>query len=101
VGLIDNWLRHIRDVRQKHADRLAAIPDEAQRRDKLCELNVIEQVQNVCHTSIVQEAWCRGQSLTVHGWIYGLADGLIRDLQVAIAGPDEISDAYRLALSGR
>jgi carbonic anhydrase len=100
VGLIDNWLRHIRDVRQKHADRLAAIGDEAQRRDKLCELNVIEQVQNVCHTSIVQEAWCRGQSITVHGWIYRLHDGIIRDLHVAIASPDEISESYRLAVRG-
>lgn len=99
VGLIDNWLRHIRDVRQKHADRLAAIEDDAQRRDKLCELNVIEQVQNVCYTSIVQEAWCRGQDVTVHGWIYGLHDGLIRDLGVGIAGPDELSEAYRLALA--
>jgi carbonic anhydrase len=99
VGLIDNWLRHIRDVRQKHADRLAAIADPAERRDRLCELNVIEQVQNVCHTSILQEAWCRGQDISVHGWIYGLADGIIRDLGVGISSPSELSDAYRLALS--
>jgi carbonic anhydrase len=99
VGLIDNWLRHIRDVRQKHCDRLAEIPDPDRRRDKLCELNVIEQVQNVCHTSIVQTAWSRGQDVAVHGWIYGLHDGIIRDLGVSVQRPDELSDSYRLALA--
>jgi carbonic anhydrase len=99
VGLIDNWLRHIRDVRQKHSDRLAGISDADRRRDRLCELNVIEQVENVCHTSIVQAAWCRGQDVAVHGWIYALNDGLIRDLGVSITRPDELSESYRLALA--
>ena len=99
VGLIDNWLRHIRDVRQKHSDRLARISDADRRRDRLCELNVIEQVENVCHTSIVQAAWCRGQDVAVHGWIYALNDGLIRDLGVSITRPDELSESYRLALA--
>lgn len=98
VGLIDNWLRHIRDVREKHCDRLAAIEDQAERRDKLCELNVIEQVENVCHTSIVQSAWSRGQDLAIHGWIYGLQDGLLRDLKVGVEGPSELRESYRLAL---
>jgi carbonic anhydrase len=99
VGLIDNWLRHIRDVRQKHSDRLARISDADRRRDRLCELNVIEQVENVCHTSIVQAAWCRGQDVAVHGWIYALNDGLIRDLGVSITRPDELSESYRLAIA--
>ena len=99
VGLIDNWLRHIRDVRQKHSDRLAGISGADRRRDRLCELNVIEQVENVCHTSIVQAAWCRGQDVAVHGWIYALNDGLIRDLGVSITRPDELSESYRLALA--
>jgi carbonic anhydrase len=101
LGLIDNWLRHIRDVREKHTQRLAAIEDEVARRDKLCELNVIEQVQNVCHTCIVQEAWSRGQSLTVHGWIYRLQDGLIRDLGVDVECCDKLSESYRLALAAK
>ncbi|MEQ8849099.1 carbonate dehydratase [Botrimarina sp.] len=96
IGLIDNWLRHIRDVRQKHADELARLPDDAARVDRLCELNVLEQVKNVCHTSIVQQAWRDGQSLCVHGWIYGLSDGLLRDLGACITGPSELDVAYRL-----
>lgn len=98
VGLIDNWLRHIRDTREKHAARLAETSGEEERRDKLCELNVIEQVRNVCHTSIVQAAWSRGQDVTVHGWIYGLHDGLLRDLHASVEGPDRMSESYRLAL---
>lgn len=96
IGLIDNWLRHIRDVRQKHHDELAHISDDQARVDRLCELNVIEQVKNVCHTSIVQQAWRDRQSLCVHGWIYGLSDGLLRDLGVCITGPSELEVAYRL-----
>lgn len=99
VGLIDNWLRHIRDVRQKYADKLAEISEPDRRRDKLCELNVMEQVHNVCHTSIVQAAWSRGQDVAVHGWIYGLHDGIVRDLGVSVQRPDELSDSYRLALA--
>lgn len=97
VGLIDNWLRHIRDVRQKHDAELAGIDSDAARFDRLCELNVIEQVKSVCHTSVVQQAWDRGQELSVHGWIYQLKDGLLTDLNVSVAGPDKIAEAYRVA----
>lgn len=97
LGLIDNWLRHIRDVRQKHDAVLRVIGDESQRLDRLCELNVVEQAHNVCHTTVVQEAWERGQELAVHGWIYSIQDGLLRDMNVTISGPDEIAQAYRVA----
>ncbi len=80
LGLSDNWLRHVQDVRQKHEKTLANAGGEAS--DRLCELNVIEQVANVCETTIVREAWERSQKLSVHGWIYGLHDGLLRDLNV-------------------
>ncbi len=83
-GLIDNWLRHVQDVFHEHEEQLAKIPDENERVDRLCELNVIEQVRNVSRTTIVQSAWQRGQELVVHGWIYGLQDGLLRDLGVSI-----------------
>jgi carbonic anhydrase len=86
LGLIDNWLRHVQDVKQKHAAGLAAVADPAARLDRLCELNVAEQVANVCQTTVVQGAWERGQDLTVHGWIYGLHDGLVRDLGVSRSG---------------
>jgi len=81
-GLIDNWLRHVMDVGEKHALEIEAVP-ETQRLDRLCELNVIEQVLNVCQTTVVEDAWSRGQDLTVHGLIYGLQDGLLRDLGVS------------------
>ena len=97
-GLIDNWLRHIRDVRLKHDNELQQ-PDEAARFDRLCELNVVEQAHNVCHTSVVQEAWAKGQELSVHGWIYRIQDGLIRDLKITISNPSEIAEAYQLAVS--
>ena len=84
-GLIDNWLRHVADVAEKHADVLAAVPEE-RRTDRLCELNVADQVANVSQTTIVEDAWARGQELTVHGMIYGLADGLLRDLGVSLSG---------------
>jgi carbonic anhydrase len=98
LGLIDNWLRHIRDVRQKHETVLNAIPNEAQRLEKLCELNVVEQVYNVCHTTIVQSAWEKsGRELSIHGWIYSLKDGLLTDTSTCVSGPDELSSIYRLA----
>jgi len=84
-GLIDNWLRHVADVGEKHADELAALSRE-RRIARLCELNVVEQVGNVCQTTIVEEAWARGQPLTVHGVVYGLEDGLLRDLGVSLSG---------------
>jgi carbonic anhydrase len=83
LGLIDNWLRHVQDVLHTHKDALAAIADESDRLDRLCELNVIEQVKSVSRTTVVQSAWQRGQELAVHGWIYGLQDGLLRDLEVS------------------
>jgi carbonic anhydrase len=82
-GLIDNWLRHVVDVAEKHADELGAISDGERRFDRLCELNVVEQVVNVCETTVVADAWARGQELTVHGLVYGLEDGLLRDLGVS------------------
>ena len=94
-GLIDNWLRHIKDVIQKHNDELDSLTDK-ERFDRCCEINVMEQVYNVCHTTIVQGAWKRGQSLSVHGWIYGLQDGLLHDLGVTITGLDEIQMLYRM-----
>lgn len=99
LGLIDNWLRHIRDVRQKHDAVLRVLGGDDDRLDRLCELNVVEQAHNVCHTTVVQEAWENGQELAVHGWIYRIQDGLIRDMNVTIAGPDEISDAYKVAIN--
>ena len=97
LGLIDNWLRHVQDVHAKHRDLVAGL-DPAAQADRLCELNVIEQVANVCQTSIVLDAWERGQDLTVHGWIYGLKDGLIRDLRTSPSSPAEVASAYREAL---
>jgi len=98
VGLADNWLRHIQDVQAKHEGRLAKFPDERKRIDRLCELNVVEQVANVCQTTIVQDAWERGQKLAVHGWVYGLQDGLLRDLQTSVSGPGSLIAAYRSAM---
>ena len=99
-GLIDNWLRHVQDVRQKHEARLSALTDAGARSDRLCELNVVEQVANVCQTTMVQDAWDRGQDLTVHGWVYGLRDGLVRDLEFSATSADEASVHYVSALAG-
>ena len=98
LGLVDNWLRHIQDVRQKHAERIEATSYNA-RTDRLCDLNVIEQVVNVCQTTIVQDAWARAQPLTVHGWIYALDDGLIRDLGISVATTGDLATAYGRALA--
>ncbi|HLM68651.1 MAG TPA: carbonate dehydratase [Longimicrobium sp.] len=94
VGLADNWLRHVQDVRDKHASLLAAIDDPAARLDRLCELNVIEQAASVCQTTVVQDAWARGQDLSVHGWIYRLHDGRLRDLRMSVTSADAV-DADR------
>jgi carbonic anhydrase len=83
LGLIDNWLRQVQDIRSMHREEIDALPAEAERHDRLCELNVERQVVNVCKTTIVRDAWERGQTLTVHGWIYALRDGLLRDLGVS------------------
>jgi carbonic anhydrase len=98
LGLIDNWLRHVQDVMHNHAAALSDIEGEARRLDRLCELNVIEQVLNVCRTTIVQEAWERGQELSVHGLIYGLGDGLLRDLRIRVSGAGELAEAYETAV---
>jgi len=96
LGLIDNWLRHIKDVYQKYMTELEAIEDTGQRADRLCELNVIEQVRNTCHTTIVQNAWLAGAPLSIHGWIYRLSDGLVRDLGVRISGFEDLERVYRM-----
>lgn len=95
-GLIDNWLRNIKDVQQRHRRRIAALESDEERVNLLCELNVISQVSNVCHTTIVQNAWARNQPLSVHGWVYSLKDGLIQDLQCTVTGPEQISEVYRV-----
>jgi carbonic anhydrase len=97
MGLVDNWLRHVQDVAQKHQaalDRAGSITDRV---DRLCELNVLEQVANVCQTTVIQDAWARGQNVTVHGWIYALADGLLRDLKVGGSSAAEFQRVYRAA----
>ncbi len=97
AGLVDIWLRHVRDVHEKHLTLVDALPPE-KRHDRLCELNVLEQVANVCQTFVVQDAWERGQSLTVHGWIYGLKDGLMRDLGFTVHRRDDLPGKYAAAL---
>ncbi|RKG71895.1 carbonate dehydratase [Corallococcus terminator] len=91
VGLADNWLRHVQDVHQKHERLLGEALSPKLRLDRLCELNVLEQVQNVCQTTIVQDAWLRGQDLTVHGWIYGVEDGLLSDLGLTLSGAEDLA----------
>lgn len=100
LGLIDHWLRPIKDTYRDEANRLAAIADENERADKLCELNVIEQVHNVAATNILQSAWARGQKVAVHGWVYRLTDGLIRDLKVSISSPKHLRQSDQLAIKG-
>jgi carbonic anhydrase len=96
-GLADNWLRHVRDVYRYHHVELDAIADMGARRDRLAELNVAAQVANVCHSNVVQDAWHHGQDVAVHGWIYGLNDGLLRDLGICIDSPDQIPSIYRMS----
>ena len=91
LGLIENWLRHVQDVRAKHRAELDALETEEKQHDRLCELNVIEQVTNLSRTTVVRDAWSRGQALTVHGWIYDLSDGLLRDLDVSVASEQEVA----------
>jgi carbonic anhydrase len=98
LGLIDNWLRHIVDVHARHREKVDAAGGVDAQVDRLCELNVIEQVANVCQTSIVLDAWERKQDLSVHGWCYGLRDGLVRDLRCSASNADEAITAYRTAV---
>jgi carbonic anhydrase len=97
LGLIDNWLRHVQDVRSKHHVQLSRLPGEKERHDRLCELNVIEQVVNVCRTTVVQEAWARPQELAVHGWIYSLRDGRLRDLAMCVTSELELAVCHAAA----
>jgi carbonic anhydrase len=99
LGLIDNWLRHVQDVAGKHRAALDALPNESDRHHRLCELNVIEQVVNVSQTTVVRDAWARGQTLSVHGWIYALRDGLLRDLGMCITGESDLLQCYQTALT--
>ncbi len=97
VGLADNWLRHVQDVRLRHRQRLNHLPQE-RLEAVMCEMNVIEQVGNVAMSNVMQDAWRRGQKVTVHGWIYGISDGLVKDLGVSMRSPDEVVDVFRTAI---
>ena len=97
VGLADNWLRHVQDVRNHHQDWLDQL-DLQQRVNALCELNVLEQARNACQTTVVQDAWARGQEVVVHGWVYGLHNGLLEDLQITAAAAEQVSPAFQRAL---
>jgi carbonic anhydrase len=99
VGLADNWIRHVQDVRNRHRAWLETVP-EARRVDALCELNVIEQALNACQTTVVQDAWARGQELVVHGWFYGLANGLLQDLKMTVGSTAEMVETYERAIAG-
>ena len=98
LGLIDNWLRHVQDVAGRHHDLLTRVAGDPQRMDRLCELNVIEQAANLCRATVVQDAWRRGRGLTVHSWVYGLHDGLLRDLGFSPSAAAEVSGQYESAL---
>jgi carbonic anhydrase len=100
LGLVDNWLRHVQDVYRKHRPHLDSLETEIQRHRCLCELNVIEQVINVCQTTVVRDAWARGQALAVHGWVYALEDGLLRDLGMCVTAEAEVASRYEEARAG-
>jgi carbonic anhydrase len=99
LGLADNWLRHVQDVRHQHRAWLDGV-EAACQVDALVELNVLEQARNVCQTTVVQDAWGRGQTAVVHGWVYGLDNGLLKDLSMTVAGPADVDEAYAAALAG-
>ena len=98
IGLADNWIRHIQDVRDRYKERLHAA-EPAERLDILCELNVIEQVVNVCHSTVMQDAWARGRVVTVHGWVYGVHDGLLKDLLMSVSGPEQLQSLHAAAVA--
>ncbi len=98
IGLSDNWLRHVQDVEEKHAGHLGSLEGNPRAANRLCELNVIEQVANVCQTTILRDAWDRGQDVAVHGWIYGIEDGLLRDMRMTVSSRDETDPTYRNAV---
>jgi carbonic anhydrase len=99
IGLADNWIRHVRDVNRRHRDWIETVPAE-RRIDALCELNVVEQAFNVCQTTVVQDAWARGQPLVVHGWFYGLGNGLLQDLKMTVSGAAEMRATFERAIAG-
>ena len=99
VGLADNWLRHVGDVAQKHAALLEQVETDSLRHARLCELNVIEQVSNVCQTTMLQDAWARGQAVSVHGWVYSLFDGRVRQLGIDVDGTEQLAPAYQKAIA--
>ena len=98
VGLVDNWLRHVQDVRNHHQEWLDSLPQD-QRVNALCELNVLEQSRNACQTTVVQDAWARGQSVAIHGWVYGLHNGLLEDLSMTVARPEDVQPAFQRSLA--
>jgi carbonic anhydrase len=98
IGIADNWLRHVQDVRNKHRAFMEGMADETMRHNALCELNVLEQALNICETTVVQDAWERGQTVVVHGWVYGLHDGLIEDLKLTVSSAADVGAAYGLAV---
>ena len=98
IGLADNWIRHVQDVRNRHRSWLETLPED-RRVDALCELNVVEQALNACQTTVVQDAWARGQSLVVHGWFYGLSNGLLQDLKMTVSGPESMHATYERAIA--
>ncbi len=99
VGLVDNWLRHVSDIAHRHSDLLASVDEPALRHARLCELNAIEQALNVCQTTVVRDAWARGQTLTVHGWVYAVGDGRVRELGMQVASYEAIGPAYEAAVA--
>lgn len=98
-GLVDNWLMHIRDIHEKHKNLIDKVTNKKNQMNFLCELNVIEQSINVCQTTVVQDAWERGKNLTVHGWIYGLHDGLLNDLGICVSDNNEVNSAHSIAVT--
>ncbi|MFW9617636.1 carbonate dehydratase [Aquabacterium sp.] len=99
IGIVDNWIRHVKDVRNQHLDWLMALPEGQRRYDALCELNVLQQSFNVCQTTMVNEAWARGQQVVVHGWVYGLHNGLINDLSMTVSSPEDVAPVFAEALA--
>jgi carbonic anhydrase len=99
IGLADNWLRHVQDVRNKHRSFLDSLPSDDAKLRALCELNVLEQSLNVCETTVVQDAWAREQSVVVHGWVYGLHNGLLEDLRMTVGSAADVEPAYQTALT--
>jgi carbonic anhydrase len=99
VGLADNWLRHVGDVASKHSAQLASIELESLRHATLCELNVIEQVENLCQTTVLEDAWARGQQVSVHGWVYSLLDGRVRELGMDVSNSEQLGAVYAEAVA--